>query len=130
MNITSGRIDTPTVNVHNAISIREALLADIEKSCPGGFYNTIPKKGDNYGTISQISKGWLLKECDLNAIYSRIIVIFYQVTVMSSLMSFPQCHLQYSRRWYTYRKRQISSVEVPKRKGFQLKCRTFRRDSH
>jgi hypothetical protein len=44
VNIVSGRIGPPTVNVHLAIDTGEKLMDEYENKWPKGFYETIPRK--------------------------------------------------------------------------------------
>ncbi len=53
VNITSGKIALPTVNVDSAVRIGEAKSEDFEKTWPDGFYNTI---SSNVKTMATTTK--------------------------------------------------------------------------
>ena len=75
VNIISGKVAPPSVNVDNAVDIGEGMLQHFENTWPEGFYNTIPRKVE---TMTEKSKAFPVGESkvyDLNAIYSRVIAL-------------------------------------------------------
>ena len=74
MNIASGRVTIPAVNVHDAVSIGETMLASFEKDLPSGFYNTISKKVTNMAAVDT-SQQVDAKAYDLNSIFARVIAL-------------------------------------------------------
>ncbi|KAJ8409789.1 hypothetical protein AAFF_G00218480 [Aldrovandia affinis] len=76
VNITSGKIAPPTVNVDSAVKIGEAMLEDFEKTWPEGFYNTISNKVKTMATTTKSIQVGDSKMYDLNVIYSRVIALF------------------------------------------------------
>ncbi|KAJ8407765.1 hypothetical protein AAFF_G00268090 [Aldrovandia affinis] len=76
VNITSGKIAPPTVNVDSAVKIGEAMLEDFEKTWPEGFYNTISNKVKTMATTTKSIQVGDSNIYDLNVIYSRVIALF------------------------------------------------------
>ena len=51
VNVVTGKIMVhPSVNVHNAVNLGENQMETFEKSWPGGFHDTIPKKVNTMAT--------------------------------------------------------------------------------
>ena len=72
VSINSGKIGIPSVNVHEAVSIGEALLAKFEKGLPGEFYTAIPKQVKTVVvTATPVAVGGS-RVTDLDAIYVRV----------------------------------------------------------
>lgn len=75
VSIISGKIVSEVVNVDSAVTIGEKMLKDFEKTWPEGFYKTIPSKVKTMATTAKSIKLGNAKVYDLNAIYSRVIVL-------------------------------------------------------
>ena len=74
VNIASGRVAISAVNVYDAVSIGETMLASFEKDLPSGFYNTISKQVTTMAAVDT-SKQVDTKAYDLNSIYARVIAL-------------------------------------------------------
>ena len=75
VNIISGKIAPPGVNADSSVKIGETMLADFEKTWPEGFHKTIPSKVKTMATSAKSVQVGDSKVYDLNAIYSRVIVL-------------------------------------------------------
>ena len=75
VNIVSGKIAPPVVNVDSSVKIGERMMADFEKTWPDGFYKTITSKVKTMATTTKSIEMGDSKVYDLNAICSRVIVL-------------------------------------------------------
>lgn len=73
VNIVTGKLAGPSVNVHNAISIATQQMKDFENSWPEGFHNPIQKKVITMAATKKSIQVGGTQVYDTNLIYSRVI---------------------------------------------------------